>query len=137
VTRTVALDLAVLGDAKPLWDAWLEDAARRARVELDPARLDERLGNWRPLLERFAEENVPVHVRRRADTAAVLRRLQADGTRVGVFTDLPLELAHVVLAYLGAARRVEAVGRLDEVQAALGGDAVIVRTRDELTALAG
>jgi phosphoglycolate phosphatase-like HAD superfamily hydrolase len=127
----------VLGDAEPLWRAWLEDAARRARVELDPARLDERLGNWRPLLERFAEERAPVHLRRSAETTALLRRLHAEGTRIGVFTDLPLELARVALAHLGAARRVDAVGSLEEVRAALGADAVVVRTRDELALLAG
>ncbi len=135
--RSVALDLAVLGDAEPLWRAWLEDASRRARVELDPASLDERLGNWRPLLERYAEENVPVHLRRRSDTAALLRRLQASGTRVGVFTDLPVELARVALAHLGADRRVEAVGALDDVRAALGEDALVVRSREELAAAAG
>src|SRR3954463_10089476 len=30
----LALD-GVLADTRPLWDAWLEDAARRTRVELD------------------------------------------------------------------------------------------------------
>ena len=42
LSSAVAVDLDVLGDVGPLWRAWLEDAARRARVEeLDPARLDE------------------------------------------------------------------------------------------------
>ena len=31
----IAVDLdAVLADTRPVWDAWLEDASRRARVEL-------------------------------------------------------------------------------------------------------
>jgi len=127
----------VLGDAEPLWRAWLEDASRRARVDLDPGKLDERLGNWRPLLERFAEERAPVHLRRSSETAALLRRLQAEGARIGVFTDLPVELARVAVAHLGAARRIEAVGSLEEVRAALGQDAVVVRTRDELARLGG
>jgi phosphoglycolate phosphatase-like HAD superfamily hydrolase len=135
--KTVAVELSVLGDVEPLWTAWLEDAARRARVELDPAHLDERLGNWRPLLERFAEERAPVHLRRSAETTAQLRRLHSQGTRIGVFTELPLELARVALAHLGAERRVDAVGSLEDVRAALGDDAIVVRTRDELTALGG
>ncbi|HVS84153.1 MAG TPA: hypothetical protein VHD91_00815, partial [Gaiellaceae bacterium] len=78
-----ALDLdAVIADTRPLWNDWLEDAARRARVELaglpeDRAAaaplLDELLGDWRPLLERFAADRAPVYVRTRADTAARLR----------------------------------------------------------------
>ncbi len=50
--------------------------------------------------------------------------------RIGVFTDAPRELADVALAHVGAARRVEAVGTLDEVLAELGGDAVVVRSRE-------
>jgi phosphoglycolate phosphatase-like HAD superfamily hydrolase len=142
--RALALDLdAVLADTRPLWEAWLEDAARRVRVQLDvpenreaaAAILDERLGDWRPLLERFAADRGPVYFRPRADTAALLRRLQADGVRIGVFTDAPLELAQVALAHVGAARRVERVGRLDEVLAALGDGAVVVRSREELVSL--
>lgn len=142
----LALDLdAVLADTRPLWDAWLEDAARRARVELDvpadrtaaAAVLDERLGDWRPLLERFAADRAPVHFRPRADTSALLRRLQAAGTRLGVFTDAPRELAEVALAHVGAARRIEVVGTLDEVLTTLGEGAVVVRSRDELASAAG
>ncbi|MGH3050595.1 MAG: hypothetical protein ACRDLK_10580, partial [Gaiellaceae bacterium] len=68
----LALDLdAVLADTRPLWDAWLEDAARRTRVELTvpddrlaaAAVLDEALGDWRPLLERFAADRAPVFIR--------------------------------------------------------------------------
>ena len=140
----IALDLdAVLADTRPLWRDWLEDAARRARVELDvpedrvaaAARLDEALGDWRPLLERFAADRGPVYFRPRADTSAQLRRLGAAGVRIGVFTDAPRELADVALAHAGAARRVEAVGTLDEVRAALGEDVQVVRTREELAAL--
>ena len=139
----LALDLdLVLADTRPLWEAWLEDAARRTRVPLDvPADraaaaplLDEALGDWRPLLERFAADRAPVYFRPRADTSAALRRLAADGVRLGVFTDAPRELAEVALAHVGAARRIEAFGTLDEVLAALGPGARVVRSREELAA---
>ncbi len=140
----LALDLdAVLADTRPLWDDWLDDAARRARVELDvpgdrtaaAAALDERLGDWRPLLERFAADRGPVYFRPHADTAAQLRRLHADGVRIGVFTDAPRELAEVALAHVGAARRIETVGTLEEVLAALGDGVVVIRSREELAGL--
>jgi len=142
--KAAVVDLdAVLGDTRPLWRDWLADAARRFRVELDlpedraqaAAQLDERIGNWRVLLERFAEERAPVYLRPRPDANAVLRRLHAAGIRIGVFSDAPLELVRVALAQLGAARRVEVAGTLAEVRAALGDDAVLVRSRDELVSL--
>jgi phosphoglycolate phosphatase-like HAD superfamily hydrolase len=55
--------------------------------------------------------------------------------RLGAFTDAPRELADVALAHVGAARRVEAVGTLDEVLGKLGAGAVVVRSRDELASL--
>jgi phosphoglycolate phosphatase-like HAD superfamily hydrolase len=142
--RALALDLdGVLADTRPLWRDWLEDAARRARVELEVPEerteaatvLDERLGDWRPLLERFAADRGPVYFRPRADTTALLRRLAADGVRIGVYTDAPRELAQLALAHVGAARRVEVLGTLDEVRAALGGDPWVVRSREQLAAL--
>jgi phosphoglycolate phosphatase-like HAD superfamily hydrolase len=142
--RAIALDLdAVLADTRPLWQAWLDDTARRARVQLDvpddrtaaASVLDEQLGDWRPLLERFASDRGPVYFRPHAATSALLRRLRAGGVRIGVFTDAPAELAHVALAHVGAARRIELVGRLDEIVAALGEDVQIVRSRDELASL--
>jgi len=143
--QPLALDLdAVLADTRPLWRDWLEDASRRARVELDvpedraaaAAVLDERLGDWRPLLERFAEDRAPVYFRPRAETTAQLRRLQAAGVRLGAFTDAPRELADVALAHSGASRRVAAVGTLDEVLRELGDGTVVVRSRAELAAAA-
>jgi len=140
----VALDLdAVLADTRPLWHDWLVDAARRARVELDVSddrlaaaeALDERLGDWRPLLERFAADRGPLHFRPRSETSASLRRLDAAGVRIGVFTDAPRELAEVALAHVGAARRVAVVGTLDEVLRELGDGAVVVRSRAELANL--
>jgi phosphoglycolate phosphatase-like HAD superfamily hydrolase len=142
----LALDLDdVLADTRPLWEAWLEDAARRARVPLDDVPqdreaavtlLDEALGDWRPLLARFAADRAPLFVRPRPDTNALLRRLASGGARIGVFSDAPRELVEIALAHAGAARQVEVVGTLAEVQAALGGEAVVVvRSRQQLTAL--
>ena len=144
--RAAALDLdAVLGDTRPLWADWLEDAARRMRVELGDVPddrlaavplLDDRLGNWRALLERFAEDRAPLYLRPNPEANAVLRQLRAAGVRLGAFTDAPVELARVALGQLGAARRIEAVGTLDEVTRALGDGAVVVRTRAQLSGLA-
>ncbi|MFL5910309.1 MAG: hypothetical protein ACJ768_07055 [Gaiellaceae bacterium] len=140
----VALDLdAVLADTRPLWRDWLEDAARRTRVQLDlpddraeaAALLDESLGDWRPLLERFAADRGPLHFRPRADTSASLRRLGGAGIRIGVFTDAPRELAEMALAHVGAARRVTVVGSLEEVLRELGPGTVVVHSRAELADL--
>jgi phosphoglycolate phosphatase-like HAD superfamily hydrolase len=131
----LAIDLdAVLGDTRPLWEAWLEDVSRRAQV--DPARLDEELPNWRALLERFAEDRAPVYLRPNAQASAALRRLQADGVRLGVFTEAPEELARIAVAQLGAARRIEALeagpGSLDRLLAKLGPEARVVRALADL-----
>jgi phosphoglycolate phosphatase-like HAD superfamily hydrolase len=140
----LALDLdGVLADTRPLWDSWLEDASRRARVELDvpsdrqaaATALDKALGDWRPLLSRFAADRAPLWIRPRPDTNAALRRLVSAGARIGVFSDAPRELAEIALAHAGAARQVEVVGTLADVQAALGGEAIVVRSREELAAL--
>jgi phosphoglycolate phosphatase-like HAD superfamily hydrolase len=140
----LALDLdGVLADTRPLWDAWLEDASRRARVELDVPRdreaaaavLDEALGDWRPLLARFAADRAPVWIRPRSDTNVALRRLAASGARIGVFSDAPHELAEIALAHAGAARLVEVVGTLADVRSALGVETVVVESRQQLAGL--
>jgi phosphoglycolate phosphatase-like HAD superfamily hydrolase len=135
--KAVAIDLAALGDVGPLWRDWLDDAARRFRV--DVTALDEQLPNWRPLLERFAEERAPVYLRRDAEVTAALRRLHAAGVRVGVFTDAPAELTSIALSHLGADGRVDVVesgeGAQDRVLTALGDDAVVVETRAQLVGL--
>ena len=130
----LALSLdGVLGDTRPLWDAFLVDVSRRAHV--DPARLEDELPNWRVLLERFAEDHAPVYLRPSAPATSALRRLQAEGVRIGVFTDAPEELARVALAHLGAARRIEALeagpGALERLLAQLPG-ARVVRTLAQL-----
>ena len=142
--QAIALDLdAVLADTRPLWNDWLADAARRTHVELDVPEdrgaaagvLDERLGEWRPLLQRFADDRAPVYFRPRAETGAQLRRLQAAGVRIGAFTDAPRELAAVALAHVGAARRLVVSGTLEEVLRELGDDALVVRSREQLASL--
>ena len=140
----IAVDLdAVLADTRPVWDAWLEDASRRARVELAvpddreeaAGVLDAELGDWRPLLDRFAADRAPLWFRPRAETNAVLRRLSAAGARIGAFTDAPRELAELALAHTGAARYLETIGTLADVRAALGDDAVLVTSREALAEL--
>jgi phosphoglycolate phosphatase-like HAD superfamily hydrolase len=135
MAAAVALELdGVLGDTRPLWEAWLEDVSRRAHV--DPGRLDEELPNWRALLERFAEDHAPVYLRPDARATVALRRLRAEGVRLGAFTDAPEELARIALAHLGAARRIEALetgpGALDRLLARLGPDARVARTVGDL-----
>jgi phosphoglycolate phosphatase-like HAD superfamily hydrolase len=144
--EAVAVELdSVFADTRPLWRDWLEEIVRRARVELVllPAdrsaaatRLDEQLGDWRPLLRRFADDRAPLHFRPRAETNTTLRRLVAGGIRVGVFTDAPRELADVALAHAGAARHVAVVGTIDAVLAELGEATLVVRSRKELAAAA-
>lgn len=133
----MAIDLAALGDTGALWDDWLEDVRRRFHVE--GADLDAELPNWRQLLERFAEDRAPVYFRRDSNVTGALRRLQAGGTRVGVFTEVPEELARIALSHLGAERRVEAleagVGARERMLERLGEGATVVSTRYELLAV--
>jgi phosphoglycolate phosphatase-like HAD superfamily hydrolase len=136
----IAIDLDALGDTRPLWRDWLADAARVFDVEGLPEdrakaadELDARgAGNWRTLLERFAEDRAPVYLRPAADVSAALRRLQAEGVSLAVFTDAPAELARVALAQLGAARRVGAVETGAGAVERLGAGVTLVHTRDEL-----
>lgn len=144
----VSLDGA-LGDTRPLWDDWLAGAA--GVVGVDPtdlprdrgaaaAILDERGGNWRVLLERFAEDRAPVYLRPATDASAALRRLEAAGARIVVVTDAPRELAEIAAAHLGLMRRIESLecganAGADAVTL-LGEDARLVTTRAELVALA-
>ena len=131
----VAIDLdGVLGDTRPLYAAWLVDVSRRAHV--DPEHLDDELPNWRVLLGRFAEDHAPVYLRPSAHATAALRRLQADGVRVGVFTEAPEELARVAVAHLGAARRIEILesgpGALERLLERLGPETKTVRALADL-----
>lgn len=139
-----------LGDTRPLWNAWIEAAARTLPpgtedLPVDRAAAAEALdaagaGNWRALLARFAEERAPVYLRPDAACSAALRQLTADGVRLGAFTDAPAELAAVALAQLGAARRLEIVETgaraLERLRVRLGADAPVASTRSELTAYA-
>ena len=135
--KAVALDLQALGDTTRLWEDWLADAGRRARV--DVSALDEQLPNWRRLLERFAEDRAPVYFRPDPEANAALRRLRDADVRIGVFTDAPEELAAVALSQLGAARQVDELvageSALEQLVARLGSETEVVRTREELTGL--
>ena len=136
----LAIELDVLGDTRPLWRDWLADAGRVLDVDGLPedraaaaAELDARgAGNWRTLLERYAEDRAPVYLRPAAEVSAALRRLQAEGVQLAVFTDAPAELARVALSQLGAARRVDALEAGAGALERLGADVTVVRTRDEL-----
>jgi hypothetical protein len=147
----VAVDLdGALGDTRALWRDWLSSAGGVLGVDADAlpadrgeaaAELDRRgAGNWRTLLERFSEDRAAVYVRRDAAASQALRALGAAGREIGVFTDAPEPLARVVLAQLGAERRIAVVeagaGALERLLERLGPDAVVVRTRDELVGYA-
>ncbi|MGH3093546.1 MAG: hypothetical protein ACRDOG_14635, partial [Gaiellaceae bacterium] len=91
----VAVDLdGALGDTRPLWRDFLEDAARRfasiapldvEALPADRAAAAEELdrwaaagvGDWRAALERFAEDRAPVYLRPSAEASSALRALQA------------------------------------------------------------
>jgi phosphoglycolate phosphatase-like HAD superfamily hydrolase len=146
----VAIDLDALADTRPLWDDWLRAAAPVLGVDPGAVPSDRgeatavldrgSAGNWRTLLERFSEERAAAYLRRDATASAALRSLAVGGCALGVFTDAPEPLARVALAQLGAERRVAAletgVGAEERLRARLGGDVVVVSTRDELQALA-
>jgi phosphoglycolate phosphatase-like HAD superfamily hydrolase len=135
----IAIELDVLGDTRPLWRDWLAGAARVLDVAGLPedriaaaAELDARgAGNWRTLLERFAEDRAPVYLRPAAEVSATLRALHAEGEQLVVFTDAPVELARVALAQLGAARR---ISRVEAGSGPVEADTV-VRSRAELLRL--
>ena len=138
----LAIELDVLGDTRPLWHDWLADAARIFDVDGLPddraaaaAELDARgAGNWRTLLERFAEDRAPVYLRPAAEVSAALRRLRGDGVALAIFTDAPAELARVALTQLGAARRIDVIETGAGALARLGDDVIVVRSRDALIA---
>jgi phosphoglycolate phosphatase-like HAD superfamily hydrolase len=140
----VAIDFdAVLGDTGPLWQAWLADAARRYRVRLDGSAdeetLDERLGNWRVLLQRYCEDHAPVYLRPDPQANAALRRLRATGVRVGAFSSAPEPLVRVAASQLGVARSLDALeagrGAYDRLLAALGEEATVVDAVEKLAAI--
>ena len=152
MTGAVAIDLdSALGDTRPLWNDWLASASELFGVDASAmpsdrgeaaAELDERGGgNWRVLLERFAEDRAAVYVRRDAQTGAALRTLAAAGRELGVFTDAPEPLARVALAQLGVTRRLVALesgsGALERLLSRLGTGAVVVSSRAELLDQAG
>ncbi len=157
MTEAVAVDLdRVLGDTRPLWRAFVEDAARRYApiAPLDRAALSEDravaaseldswaaagVGDWRKALERFAEDHASIYLRPDPGVNAAVRRLAA-GYRVGVVTDAPETLARIALAQLGIARAVDAIetgaGALERIRERYGSDVRVIRTAEALAALA-
>jgi phosphoglycolate phosphatase-like HAD superfamily hydrolase len=151
VSETVAIDLdGALGDTRPLWQAFVADAARRfaSIAPLDPATLPrdrgdaaraldgwaaDGIGDWRRALERFAEDHAAVHLRPDPQVNAAVRAVKRSGARVVVFTDAPEVLARIALAHLGLARAVDHVeaGRGARERAAAG--ARLVESSDALT----
>ncbi len=150
MTRTLAVDLdGALGDTHALWQAFLEDAARRfssiaplvpsdlppdrdaAAHELD-AWAERGVGDWRRALERFAEDHAPVHLRPDPAANAALRTVKAGGARVVVFTDAPEPLARVALAHLGVARWVDALETGERGRDGAARAADLISTGDEL-----
>lgn len=140
----LAIDLdVVLGDTRPLWDAWLDELRRRARIRIDVPDdrvaaalvLDRAVGNWRVLLRRFAEDHAAIHFRPHPEVNAALGRLRERGVRVGAFTDAPLELASVALSHLGASRRLHALeageGALPRLIEQLGPGVHVLHSRSE------
>jgi phosphoglycolate phosphatase-like HAD superfamily hydrolase len=153
--KAIAIDLdGVLGDTRPIWDGWLEEAARRyaSIAALDPASLprdrgaasgeldrwaQEGIGDWRHALERYAEDHAALHLRPDPAVGAALRDLTNRGVSMGVFTDAPEPLARVALAHFGALRRVEHLetgeGALERLLVRFGPETRVVRAREELT----
>jgi phosphoglycolate phosphatase-like HAD superfamily hydrolase len=152
--KAVAIDLdGVLGDTRPLWRDWLENAARRYRTiaPLEPGALPEDraaaareldrwaeagIGDWRAALTRFAEDRAPVYLRPDADVSSALRALDAAGHRLGVFTDAPEGLARIAVAQLGVDRRIEVLeagdDALERLRERFGPDLAVVRERSAL-----
>ena len=152
--KPIAIDLdGVLGDTRPLWNDWLDDAARRYRsiAPLEPTDLPrdrgeaarvldewatQGVGDWRSALGRFAEDRAPVYLRPDAEVSAALRELAARGHTIGAFTDAPEPLARIALSQLGAERRLAELetgeGALPRLLEKLGPDALVVRERSEL-----
>jgi len=153
----LAIDLdAVVGDTRRLWEAWLDDAARRFRTiaPLEPASLPRDrgeaaealdrwaaagVGDWRGALERFAADHAPLYLRPDPQVNAALRALAARGATLIAFTDAPDTLARLAVAQLGAARALEALesasGALGRALERLGDGAVVVGSREELLRL--
>lgn len=149
--KGVIVDLdGALGDTRPLWRDWLAETSRVLGVDPGSVPTDRGeaaqfldahgAGNWRTLLERYAEDRAPVYLRPAAEVGAALRRLAADGARIVVVTDAPAELATVAASQLGVTRRVEAVetghGALERARALVGEHAELITTRDALVARA-
>jgi FMN phosphatase YigB (HAD superfamily) len=123
-TAVVFSEDALAPGAASLWGAALEHLARRyaAIRPLDLAGLpDDRTAaaaeldswdagtTWRRELGRFYDDHARLHLRRDPATGALLRRLRADGSRVGAYGEGPREASEAVLRFLGLDRRLDAI----------------------------
>ena len=158
MSDAVAIDLdGALADTRPLWRDFLADAARRfaSIAPLDPGAVpDDRgaaadeldrwaaagVGDWRLVLERFAEDRAPMYFRPSSEATGALRALAAAGCYLGVFTDAPEPLARIALAHVGVARRIDALETGAEARERLlerlGPGTRVVSGRDPLARLA-
>jgi phosphoglycolate phosphatase-like HAD superfamily hydrolase len=148
--RSVAIDLdRALADTRALWDDWLDAASTVLGFDVASLpedrgvaaeALDARVGNWRALLERFCEERVAVYVRRDPAVSDALRSLSSSGREIWIFTDAPEPLARLVLAQIGADRRVSRLetgaGALERLLEGATPKPVVVSSRDELLSAA-
>ncbi len=124
---------------EPLWRAWLEDAQRRYRVELDDgvdeASLDAAVGNWRVLLKRFAEACASTCGPTRRPTRSSAASPQPASASALLHPSRSRSRA-VAAAHLGVARRLERLeagpGALERLLDAVGRDAVVVGSLAEL-----
>ena len=120
--RVLVIQLdGVLGDTKPLWQAFLEHLERRFST-IEPldltslatdrteaaAQLDiwaaSGVGDWRVQLTHFAENHLPVHLRLDAQATSAMRSLASAGIELTVVSDAPQELVDIAAAHLGLDR---------------------------------
>jgi phosphoglycolate phosphatase-like HAD superfamily hydrolase len=65
--------------------------------------------DWRGELARYYEDHVPLHVRPSPALNAALRRMGAEGVRMGFWSPGPDEAARIVSNHAGIGRLMEAV----------------------------
>jgi len=133
-----------LGGTPPLDAAALpSDAAGALSAIEEWAGAD--VANWRQELIRWFEAHAPVRLVPDPELNAVLRRPAKAGGRLVCASALPPAALELVLQHLGCARAFHATvagdGSLEDAlsgaQAALGGDAPVASTRDQVLSALG